>query len=152
MADVSAGTASVAHDASVNQVVHRGGCHCGAVRFEFEAPADLIAWDCNFDICAMKRNTHTIVPGSAFKLLAGEDNLSCYQFGTNTARHLFCKTCGICSYYVPRSNPDGAAVTVHCIDPGTVASVTVKQYDGQNWEASYQATGIQAASKPAAGS
>jgi hypothetical protein len=70
------------------------------------------------------------------------------QFGTKTARHLFCKTCGVCSYYIPRSNPDGAAVTVHCIDPGTVASVTVRAYDGQNWEQSCAATGIQAASKP----
>lgn len=65
---------------------------------------------------------------------------------------MFCKTCGVCSYYVPRSNPDGAAVTVHCIESGTVASVTVRQYDGRHWEQSYSATGIQAASKPAASS
>eukprot|EP00882_Tetradesmus_deserticola_P011371 GHRQ01012030.1.p1 GENE.GHRQ01012030.1~~GHRQ01012030.1.p1 ORF type:complete len:153 (+),score=16.06 GHRQ01012030.1:195-653(+) len=149
MADVVAGGASIASDAATEHTTHRGGCHCGAVRFEFQAPRSLVAWECNCSICAMKRNTHTIVPGSAFKLLSGEDHMSCYQFGTMTARHLFCRTCGVCSHYVPRSNPDGAAVTVHCIDPGTVASVTVRQYDGQHWEQSYEATGIQAASMPA---
>lgn len=28
-------------------VMHKGGCHCGAVRFEFAAEANLVAWDCN---------------------------------------------------------------------------------------------------------
>lgn len=39
----------------------------------------------------MKRNTHVIVPGSKFKLLKGSDSLTCYTFGTKTAKHLFCK-------------------------------------------------------------
>ncbi len=53
-----------------------------------------------------------------------------------------CRTCGICSFYVPRSNPDGKAITVHCIDPGTVRSCTVKQFDGVHWEDAYAATSI----------
>jgi hypothetical protein len=49
-------------------------------------------------------------------------------------QHFFCKTCGICSFYVPRSNPDGYAITVHCLDPGTLRSVVVNKADGQHWE------------------
>ena len=32
-------------------VTHEGGCHCGAVRFEFAAEANLVAWDCNCESC-----------------------------------------------------------------------------------------------------
>ena len=56
------------------------------------------------------------------------------QFNTKQAKHYFCKTCGICSYYIPRSNPDGYAITVACIDPGTIEKVLVEKVDGQNWE------------------
>ncbi|GAQ87412.1 hypothetical protein KFL_003510060 [Klebsormidium nitens] len=116
-------------------VRHAGGCHCRSVRFEVDAPADLVVWDCNCSICAMKRNTHFIVPSTRFHLQKGSGKyLSNYQFNTGVAKHLFCKVCGICSFYVPRSNPDGYAVTVHCLDPGTVRSVTIHQADGQNWE------------------
>ena len=50
--------------------------------------------------------------------------------------------CGICSFYIPRSNPDGYGVTVHCVDPGTMEHVEVTQFDGRNWEKEYAATGI----------
>ncbi|GBF92712.1 centromere V [Raphidocelis subcapitata] len=130
---------------------HSGACHCGAVRFEFDAPADLVAWDCNCSICAMKRNVHTIVPGARFRLLAG-DALREYRFATRTARHLFCGVCGVCPYYVPRSNPDSFAVTIYCIKPGTVGSIEVRSYDGVNWEAAYAATGIAACGSGSGGS
>ena len=130
-------------------VEHAGGCHCKAVRFRVRAPRHLIAWDCNCSICHMKRNTHFIVPASDFFLDEGEDNLSEYRFGTGVARHRFCKICGVQAFYHPRSNPDGVAVTVHCLDPGTVASVEVRKFDGTDWGASYAATGNAACSKKA---
>ena len=43
-------------------VTHKGGCHCGAVRFEVEAAANIIGWDCNCSLCAMRRNVHVVVP------------------------------------------------------------------------------------------
>lgn len=43
------------------------------------APIYLCA--CAGSICAMKRNTHVIVPASCFRLLTGQDKLSCYQVG-----------------------------------------------------------------------
>ena len=130
-------------------VEHAGGCHCKAVRFRVRAPRHLIAWDCNCSICHMKKNTHFIVPASDFFLDAGEANLSEYRFGTGVARHRFCSKCGVQAFYHPRSNPDGVAVTVHCLDPGSVSSVEVRKFDGTDWGASYAATGIAACSKKA---
>jgi hypothetical protein len=115
-------------------VVHTGGCHCGAVRFEVEAPARLKAELCNCSICSMTSFLHLIVPKSRFRLLRGDNVLTTYTFNTGVARHLFCRICGIKSFYVPRSNPDGISVNVRCLDPETIESVTVRSFDGQNWE------------------
>jgi len=98
----------------------------------------------------MRRNTHFIVPASAFELECGSDALAEYTFGTRTARHLFCKVCGVLSFYRPRSNPDGFAVTLHCLDRDSApapADVDVRLFDGQGWEATFEATGITACSK-----
>jgi len=128
-------------------VEHAGGCHCKAVRFRVRAPRHLVAWDCNCSICAMKKNTHFIVPASDFFLDAGEDCLSEYRFGTGVARHRFCRVCGVQAFYHPRSNPDGVAVTVSCLDEGSVSSVEVRQFDGTDWGGSYAKTGIAACSE-----
>ncbi len=112
-----------------------GGCHCQAVRFEVDLPSALEVEDCNCSICAMSGNLHIIVPASRFTLLSGQDQLSRYCFNTGNAQHLFCKHCGIKSFYVPRSNPDGVAVTWRCLDNWTALDATVTQFDGQNWEA-----------------
>ncbi|KDO19094.1 hypothetical protein SPRG_15573 [Saprolegnia parasitica CBS 223.65] len=128
-------------------VQHTGSCHCKAVTFEFEAPAKLVAWDCNCSICAMKKNVHTIVPSAAFRLTAGADKLTTYTFNTHTAKHQFCSVCGVQPFYIPRSNPDGFAITIACIAPGTVQHVEVKRYDGQNWEAQYETADIAKYSK-----
>jgi hypothetical protein len=117
-------------------VTHRGGCHCGAVAFEVDAPARLVAQECNCSICAMTGFLHLIVPASRFRLLRGADALEAYSFNTGTARHLFCRRCGVKSFYVPRSNPDGYSVNVRCLDRSTIDGVTVEAFDGQNWEQS----------------
>ena len=116
-------------------IVHKGGCHCGQVQFEVEAPADLELHDCNCSICNMTGYQHLIVAKSAFTLISGEAQLGCYTFNTGEARHYFCTHCGIKSFYVPRSNPDGYSVNARCLDPSTVRSTTLARFDGQNWEA-----------------
>jgi hypothetical protein len=114
---------------------HAGGCHCGAVRFEVDLPDAFEVENCNCSICAMSGNTHVIVPSSRFRLIKGEGDLSEYTFNTGNARHLFCRTCGIKSFYVPRSNPDGFAVTWRCLDDWQSLTVSINTFDGQNWEA-----------------
>ncbi len=113
---------------------HTGGCHCGRVRFEVIAPAKLEVSDCNCSICAKFGYLHLIVPGDRFKLLSGRDALATYSFNTHTAKHFFCATCGVKSFYVPRSHPDGISVNVRCIDSDTIESMTVSPFDGRDWE------------------
>ncbi|HET6654700.1 MAG TPA: GFA family protein [Gammaproteobacteria bacterium] len=117
-------------------IVHHGGCHCGAVAFEVEAPADIVATACNCSICEMSGFLHLIVAAEHFRLLRGQDALATYTFNTGTARHYFCKTCGIKSFYVPRSHPDGYSVNVHCLDRSTIRSIRVEDLDGRHWEGS----------------
>ena len=114
-------------------MIYRGGCHCGAVQYEVEAPEEVEVQDCNCSICAASGFLHLIVPGSRFRLLKGEDQLTEYTFNTGTARHLFCRTCGIKSFYIPRSNPDGYDVNVRCLQPQPTR-ISVAVFDGQNWE------------------
>ena len=116
-------------------MIHLGGCHCGAVKFEVEAPGDLEVSECNCSICAKSGYLHLIVPQSKFNLISGEDNLTTYAFDTHEAKHLFCKTCGIKSFYIPRSHPDGVSVNVRCLDDSTINSLNIEQFDGKNWEA-----------------
>jgi hypothetical protein len=118
------------------QVVHRGGCHCGAVAFEVEAPADLEVLECNCSICTMTGFLHLIVPASRFRLQRGSDTLASYSFNTGVARHLFCRRCGVKSFYVPRSNPDGYSVNVRCLERDSIRSVTVLPFDDQDRERS----------------
>lgn len=115
-------------------VLHRGGCHCGAVQFEVLAPARVTVQSCNCSMCRPSGYLHLIVPASAFRLLQGAESLTCYRFNTGVAQHLFCKVCGIKSFYVPRSNPDGYSVNLNCLVPGTVERAEVEAFDGQNWE------------------
>ncbi|EIE23959.1 putative integron gene cassette protein [Coccomyxa subellipsoidea C-169] len=122
-------------DQNGDMVIHRGGCHCGAIRFECDASPEITAFQCNCSVCIMKQNVHFMVPAEHFRLLQGEDKLTTYQFNTNTAKHLFCSICGVQSFYLPRSHPTCRAVTIYCIDPGTLKNVSVEQADGKDWEA-----------------
>lgn len=119
----------------MTHVIHQGGCHCGAVRFEVVAPADVEALDCNCSLCAKAGFLHLIVPRLQFRLLKGDGDLVEYRFGTGVAKHQFCRHCGIKSFYVPRSNPDGIDVNVRCLDSGTIRSLKVTPFDGRNaWD------------------
>ena len=112
----------------------KGGCHCGAVAFEVLVPDDIDVEDCNCSICAKTGYLHLIVPKERFRLLRGEDVLTTYEFNTHTATHMFCSICGIKSFYVPRSQPDGYSVNARCLDDGAVRSMHVRSFDGRNWE------------------
>lgn len=114
-------------------MIYKGGCHCGAVQFEVEAAETILSQDCNCSICSKSGYLHLIVPKSKFKLLQGNDNISTYRFDTGEAKHTFCTICGIKSFYIPRSNPDGYDVNVRCLDPQP-EKLIIEGFDGKNWE------------------
>lgn len=113
----------------------KGGCHCGAVAWEAETDDDVVVDECNCSICRMTGFLHLIVPKSRFRLLTGEDQLADYRFNTGVARHLFCRICGVKSFYVPRSNPDGYSLNFRCMEAGQFRSAEIRPFDGRNWEA-----------------
>ena len=114
---------------------HQGACHCGAVRFEIDAPRDVVVEDCNCSVCAKTGFLHLILPASRFRILSGEDQLTRYTFNTGVAQHFFCRTCGVKAFYVPRSNPDGWSVNFRCLNRDEFGAVEIRPFDGQNWEA-----------------
>ncbi len=117
------------------QGVHRGGCHCGRVRWEVDADLqEASVLYCNCSICEMKGYLHLIVDADDFQLLSGADVLSEYRFNTETAVHKFCEVCGMHSFYTPRSHPDGVDVNVRCIDGVELDGLEIESFDGAQWE------------------
>ena len=108
---------------------YRGSCHCGAVTFEIESDfPELTSCDCS--ICRRKNALMVKVHESRFKLLTGEDSLSEYRFHTMTARHYFCKTCGIYPFHSKRVTPDHFGVNVFCLHDFDPAGIPVRNAVG----------------------
>ena len=118
-----------------------GGCHCGAVRFAATVADAVEILDCNCSICAKTGFLHLIVPHGDFRLQSGEGALASYRFATGTAEHLFCRVCGIKSFYQPRSHPEGWSVNLRALDEGHGLAATVIPFDGREWDAARAALG-----------
>src|SRR3954467_3981099 len=116
-----------------------GGCHCRAVRFKAEVPARVEVLDCNCSICSASGFLHLIVPHQDCKLLPGGRALTSARFGTGAADHLFCGTCGIKSFYQPRSHPEAWSVNLNALDDVSGLAVTATAFDGRNWEKAHAA-------------
>jgi len=114
---------------------YTGGCHCGRVRFEVTSDLARVV-ECNCSICTRKGYLHLIVPPDRFRLLTGGEDLTTYQFGSRTARHHFCRHCGVASFYVPRSHPDHIDVNVRCLHGVDCTTLRVERFDGRDWETS----------------
>ncbi len=113
--------------------IQRGSCHCGAVRFEAEGKLrGLEVCDCSY--CARAGFVHWYVAPERFRMLAGEDTLVDYQFGTHTSHNLFCPTCGVTPFRRPRSDPDKIDVNVRCLEGVDADALPTRPFDGRNWE------------------
>ena len=114
-------------------IEYAGGCHCGRIRFVVLAPGEIEAVECNCSICTKSGFLHLIVPKDHFTLQRGSEFLVEYRFNTGIAKHWFCSVCGIKSFYVPRSNPDGYSVNLRCLDSSSIPSKIIP-FDGRHWE------------------
>ena len=111
-----------------------GGCHCQAVRFKATVSAEAVVLCCNCSICTMTGFRHLIVKHRDFVLLSGQNELNQYTFNTCQAKHLFCRICGVKSFYQPRSHPDSWSINIHCIDNFEPSDWTHQDFDGKNWQ------------------
>lgn len=109
---------------------HEGSCHCGAVRFAITSTfPELTTCDCS--ICRRKNALMVKVPESAFELLSGAEFLQEYRFHTHTARHFFCRICGIYPFHRKRVTPDFLGVNVFCLDDFDPAGIPVRATVGK---------------------
>jgi hypothetical protein len=113
---------------------YQGTCHCGRVKFEVRANLDYVM-DCNCSLCRRKGALWHGASEANLRILAGEAELSLYRFNTNTAKHYFCRHCGVSPFSRPRLDPNRWAFNVRCIDGVDLNSIPVRPFDGANWEA-----------------
>ncbi len=113
---------------------HHGHCHCGAVRFSFEAEEITNGVRCNCSICARKGAVMAgvLIPEQELKIEADEGMLGLYQFGAKTAKHFFCKNCGIYTFHETARKAGHYRVNVACIDEVDVFALPVEVFDGKH--------------------
>ncbi len=116
----------------------RGACHCGRVAFEARASLDF-AVECNCSICRMKGALWHPAKEEDLRIVSGQSELTLYQFNTRTAKHYFCRHCGIHPFCRPRLDPARWAFNVRCVDGVDPSKLELRRFDGVNWEASAQA-------------
>jgi hypothetical protein len=119
----------------------KGSCHCGRVRFEVDAnPAELS--DCGCSLCHRNGAIYLeISEGDSLRILSAESELGLYQFNTQTAKHYFCRVCGIHPFHRPRFAPESWGVNARCLEDFDLSRYPRTTFDGLNWEDSARAEG-----------
>ena len=114
--------------------MHKGGCHCGAVRYEVKVDLEKPVIACNCSMCGRAGTYLSFVPAADFQLLAGQDALTLYKFNRQHIDHLFCKTCGIKSFArgTARDGSRTVAVNVRCLDDVDLEKLKINHYNGKD--------------------
>lgn len=108
----------------------QGSCHCRAVTFEIQSDfPELTTCDCS--ICIRKNALMVMVYEDNLIIHSGQDSLSEYSFHTNTAKHYFCRICGIYPFHRKRVAPDHFGVNVFCLENFDPSSIPVRNTDGK---------------------
>jgi hypothetical protein len=113
---------------------YSGGCQCGKVRYEVQMDiGEVIA--CNCSRCARLGSLLAFAPISQFKLLSGDEDLTCYEFNKHMILHKFCSSCGIQSFAIgknPRTGAEMAAINVRCLEGVDADAFRVRKVDGRS--------------------
>ena len=125
------------------QTRHRASCHCGRVQLELDLPDGIVdprRCDCSY--CRRRGTIVASVPLAGLHIIAGAGDLAEYRFNSGSARHFFCRHCGIHTHHQRRSNPEQYGVNVGClegINPFALGPVPTR--DGIHHPADRQPTG-----------
>ena len=113
---------------------HSAACHCGTVKFRVRLTDEFnTIRRCTCSYCRMRGAVAVSARLDEIEFVEGEDNLTLYRFNTGTAKHYFCRTCGIYTHHQRRSNPNEYGVNVAILEglsPFDFAEVLVT--DGVN--------------------
>lgn len=111
---------------------HKGGCHCGAVRYEVEASLEQVM-SCNCSMCSKTGAILTFAPAGNFRLQSGEDRLKGYRFNKRVIHHLFCQECGIESFArgTASNGDEMVAINIRCLDGVDVGAFTPTPFNGR---------------------
>ncbi|KPJ95001.1 MAG: aldehyde-activating protein [Gammaproteobacteria bacterium SG8_11] len=113
---------------------YQGSCHCGAIKFSFEGEEITKGLRCNCSICSRKGAMMTpfAVPPELFKIEAEGDTLGLYQFGAKTAKHYFCKHCGIYTFHETARMPGHYRANLGCIEGVDPFALEADVFDGKH--------------------
>jgi len=113
---------------------YQGSCHCGAVRFSYEGEPIEKGLRCTCSMCARKgaMMTSQMIPPEKFTIDAEEGALGLYQFGIKTAKHYFCKHCGIYTFHETARKIGHFRANIGCIDGVDTFALEADVFDGKN--------------------
>lgn len=111
-----------------------GSCHCGAVRFSFQAEPISHGLRCNCSLCARKGAMMwpEPIPPEDFTIQTQEDALGLYQFGLKTAKHYFCKHCGIYTFHETARKPGHFRANLGCVEGIDPFILEAEVFDGKH--------------------
>lgn len=111
---------------------YAGSCHCGAIRFTFEAESITSGVRCNCSYCSRRGTMIHLVPGEKFRIEARDGALGMYQFGGMQARHYFCKDCGVSTFSETTRRPGQYIVNLGCVEGVDTFALDTTMFDGQH--------------------
>jgi hypothetical protein len=113
---------------------YQGSCHCGAIKFSFEGDEITKGLRCNCSLCSRRGAMMTpyVIAPELFKIQTADGALGLYQFGAKTAKHYFCKRCGIYPFHETARMPGHFRVNLGCIDGVDSFELEADVFDGKH--------------------
>ncbi len=114
--------------------IHHGSCHCGAIGFSYDGEPIEKGLRCNCSMCARKGALMSteVIPEENLHINAEQDALGLYQFGAKTAKHYFCKRCGIYTFHETARMPGHFRVNIGCLDGTDPFALEADVFDGKH--------------------